>query len=104
MIPIRSLRQEVRIISDGCQAFFQGSVKEDLIPLAVVPHIGEIEPVLSLVAHPSKSNLEFGRDSFRMRARIGCAEIEIAPAPFGEEICDVVELRLFRRRFHVFRP
>jgi len=67
-----------------------------------VPHVGEIKPVVSLVANPGKASLEGGRDSVWVRARIGCAEVEIALVPFREQIGDVVELRLLGRRFHVF--
>ena len=86
---------------NSVEAFIQGKHKKDLIPFAVVPHIGEVEPVLTLVAHPSKASLKCRRDSVRVRACIGGAEVEIALVPFGEEVCDVVELRLLRRWFHV---
>ena len=72
--------------------------------MAVVPHIGEVEPVLLLVAHPSETSLECRREGIRVRACIGGAEVEIALVPLGEEVRDVVELRLLRRWFDVLGP
>lgn len=90
--------------SNRLEALLQGEVKEYLGPLAGVPHIGEIEPVPSLVSHPSKARLECWGDSVRVRAGIGCAEVEIALVPLREEIGDVVELGLLGRRLHVLGP
>ena len=62
---------------DSIETFIHAKGKEDLVPFAVVPHIGEVEPVLILVAHPSEASLEFLRGSVRVRTCPSGVEIEI---------------------------
>ena len=78
------LREEVSVFKYCIEALIHSQVPIDLPPLAVMPHIGEIEPALSLVAHPGKTSLECRRDSVRVGTSISCAEIEIALVPFRE--------------------
>ncbi len=45
-------------VPDGCQAFFNGEVVVDLIPIPGMTHVRKIEPFVSDVCHYSEPDFE----------------------------------------------
>ena len=99
--PTRLLRQEIGLIPNGCQAFCDGEVVVDLIPVSGMTHVRKIEPFVSDVCHPCEPEFECGRQRMRAGGGVSGAKVEIALVPPSPNIDDIIHFRVRGRRFDV---
>ena len=95
------LLQEIWIVPDGYQTFFDGEVEVDLIPLTVMTHVRKVEPFVSNVCHSCELEFERRRQSMRAGGGVSSAKVEITPIPPRPNIDHIVQFRVRGRRFDV---
>ncbi len=95
------LRQEVRLVANRCKAFIHTEIRVNLSPLPSVPHVCEVELAVPQVLHASETSFKCRGNGIGMGAGMSGAEVEVALIPFGEDVYQVVESRILRRRFNM---
>lgn len=99
--PNRLLMQKIWFVPNGCQAFFNGEVEVDLIPLTVMTHVRKIELFISDVCLSCEPEFECGRQRMRAGGCVSGAKVEITPVPSGPNTDDIIHFRVRWRRFDV---
>jgi len=95
------LLQEIWIVPDGYQTFFDGEVQVDLIPLTVMTHVRKVEPFVSDVCHSCEPEFECGRQRMRAGGGVSGTKIEVTPVPLCPNIDYIIHFRVRGRRFDV---
>jgi hypothetical protein len=72
-------------------------------PFPGMAHICQVEISAAYVFHPYIFRFKVRRDRVGERANVFGAEIEVTAKPFNVIINDIIELRVLRRRFEMFR-
>ena len=96
-----ALWNEVRFVPNLCEAFVHTEIRVNLIPLSRVPHVCEVELAIFQVLHASETSFKCRGNGIGMGAGMSGAEVEVALIPFGEDVYQVVESRILRRRFNM---
>jgi hypothetical protein len=95
------LRQEVRFVPNCCEAFIRTEIRVNLSPLSSMPHVCEVELMISQVLHAGETSFKARGNGIGMGAGISGAEVEVALIPSGEDVRQIVESCILWRRFKV---
>jgi hypothetical protein len=83
-------RQVVGFTYYTLQAFVKAHVSENDYPLTRMPHVSQIETLVSYVFEPGKYSFKELRNGVRQRTPIGRTKVEIGMVPLGIEVNNVV--------------